>query len=72
METFLKKVDCPMYPRFKSHYVVWKLNVTNDTYYEIRTFKSHYVVWKLNVTNDTYYEIRTFKSHYVVWKPKTK
>ena len=32
--------------RFKSYYVVWKLNRSNILCYSIIQFKSYYVVWK--------------------------
>ena len=46
METTLGFLCAFLYTKFKSYYVVWKLDALK-TIFSIIEFKSYYVVWKL-------------------------
>ena len=68
METDNRHCAFQVRSKFKSYYVVWKLEyfVTKNKY--IIGFKSYYVVWKLFKDFIFLKIINKFKSYYVVWK----
>ena len=47
METSTKVENEDEWKRFKSYYVVWKLQMKNKKKQKGHRFKSYYVVWKL-------------------------
>ena len=53
--------------KFKSYYVVWKLQVKTNVANRLK-FKSYYVVWKLFFLISIICFVSMFKSYYVVWK----
>ena len=57
------------YILFKSYYVVWKLQTTDNKNIAQAKFKSYYVVWKHDECVYVSREFFLFKSYYVVWKP---
>ena len=54
--------------RFKSYYVVWKLEIKKKIAYMETEFKSYYVVWKRQIFHFFIINWNKFKSYYVVWK----
>ena len=58
------------YGKFKSYYVVWKLQIAVGAGTALAGFKSYYVVWKPSVIPGLNVFLTWFKSYYVVWKPK--
>ena len=68
METVIIVAQKITFFKFKSYYVVWKLNRGSFEISVSFKFKSYYVVWKPYEFGKGDDKIKEFKSYYVVWK----